>query len=469
MRAILTNVIVLVISAGAMAQLACGDDDAPASPGSSGTTGTSSGTSGTSGSTSGNSGTSGQSSSGQSSSGNPNAGKLVADFGEGGVATTTLDSQAVRVHCIIQPSSGPIVIAGQGNNGLFTGYAWGMMEANGSPSVAPIGAKRIAGSLGGTVNGCTPLGDSLYLAATADSGPGATYATALKLVKTANQWVTAGSDFGADGEVGTQLGAGIDNGSEGLAAFEIGGKVLLAGKHRNGGADYKSFYLYQWTGAGQIDATFGTNHDGRVVEASGAAFFAQANAAFALPDGKLVAIGLIDGKVAAMRFSGAGELDKTFGTSGVLGSTLVATGYTVAAETKAVVGWSKPAGQPLLLARVKLDGSVDTSFGKDGQVTVEGVPADLQVADVAVSADGRIFVTGNTASSPITVVGLTSAGKLDPGFASGGIANIALPAKLTGGTPQKLGRSADGKLFVSGTCTEPPAAAAKAFLAKIDI
>jgi hypothetical protein len=77
----------------------------------------------------------------------------------------------------------------------------------------------------------------------------------------------------------------------------------------------------------------------------------------------------------------------------------------------------------LTIVRTNLDGAVDTSYGAGGAVTVASVsPADAQVTQA-----GTMYATGSAdlAGTPTaTVVRVTSAGALDTGFGTGGLARF---------------------------------------------
>ena len=394
----------------------------------------------------------------------------MTTFGDNGLATVGFDATGVSVHCVLETSSGLIVLGGQGNNGLFTGYAWATIEGNGTTPIQPVGAFRVAGSSMGDVRACTQAGDTVYMAAVANAGS-SSFAATLKLVKNgASPTYTPDTSFSVIGEASTQLGAGIDNGSDGFHAHQqADGKVVLAGRFRDP-VDYKSFYLYRWEANGQKDTTFGPSQDGRVVTpAPGATFAAEAHAAFTQADGKIVAIGLIDGKVAAMRYSPTGALDATFGTAGVLTSSFTADGFGYEPETQRVVGFRKRTNEKLMLTRVKNDGTLDTSFGGTGQVMADA-PADFVPTDLAVAADGRILVTGSTNAAKAIVLGFTAAGAVDTAFGTAGVATFDLSGKLKTYGGERLGRTKDGKLLLAGLGVEAPSGTnAKAFVIKIDL
>ena len=93
------------------------------------------------------------------------------------------------------------------------------------------------------------------------------------------------------------------------------------------------------------------------------------------------------------------------------------------------------------LVRYNADGSPDTTFGTDGIVSSTLSPATTR-ADVAIQADGKIVVT----DSDYTVTRYNSDGSLDTSFGSGGSAATTLDYFASSVLIQ-----ADGKIVVSGS------------------
>lgn len=140
----------------------------------------------------------------------------------------------------------------------------------------------------------------------------------------------------------------------------------------------------------------------------------------------------------AARFDAAGYLDPGFGSGGV-----VRLQFTSAADAEHVEAVAvQPDGKILLagyayvkgssygfaVARLNQDGSLDTSFGSGGKVlfsvaqntVLRGMA--LQLGDPLSAADDRVVLAGFSTSSgnDCALARLTSAGKLDATFGSGG-------------------------------------------------
>lgn len=152
----------------------------------------------------------------------------------------------------------------------------------------------------------------------------------------------------------------------------------------------------------------------------------------------------------------SGELDPSFGSGGVvttdfasrgdaaLGVAVQADGRIVVAGNSTGAGFSNP---DFALARYNADGTLDASFGSGG-ILLNDFSGTVDAADdVLVQPDGKIVAAG-TSNRDFGVARYTPAGALDPGFGSGGLASTDF-----GGFDQAWGAALqpDGKLVVVGT------------------
>ena len=112
-------------------------------------------------------------------------------------------------------------------------------------------------------------------------------------------------------------------------------------------------------------------------------------------------------------------------------------------------------GQGSMLAlRLLPNGRLDRSFGK-GRSGLAKIPVGGIAGSVAIQSDGKILLGGSNANlngQPMVVARLTSAGKLDPGFGSGGIAQSLFWDPTLASSPGVLGvaPTADGGIVASG-------------------
>ena len=250
------------------------------------------------------------------------------------------------------------------------------------------------------------------------------------------------STFDADGTVMTLLiGSGIDE-AEGVA-LQPDGKVVVAGNSR--GAFGGDFALIRYNADGSIDSTFGPSGDGRVVTDLGSAGRcgqtrcpASDDVVTALvlqPDRKIVVAGATfdadahSFQFALVRYLADGTLDSTFGTGGIVKTDLAPVGRSSLRDNKAngiglqrdgkiiVVGSTtdlseRGTGLDWALARYNADGSLDPTFGPNGDGTLivdfgsdRGIGSE-QAGAVAIRPDGEFVVAGSTGHGLPTVVAL---------------------------------------------------------------
>ncbi len=190
--------------------------------------------------------------------------------------------------------------------------------------------------------------------------------------------------------------------------------------------------------AGQLDTSFGTDGkapqpastlavqtDGKIVLASGAA--------------NSTGTGTIFG---AERLNSDGSLDTTFGNGGKQtidfqvqpsGEDDVVSSVAIQPDGKIVLaGWApSPQNNLFAVARLNTDGSLDTSFGTNGKVTVNFPTPVGSVSDndplpaMVLQPDGKIVMVGTAdasgrPSSAFAVIRLNTDGTLDPTFGTGG-------------------------------------------------
>jgi uncharacterized delta-60 repeat protein len=163
------------------------------------------------------------------------------------------------------------------------------------------------------------------------------------------------------------------------------------------------------------------------------------------PDYREVAAMLVqpDGRILVARTGNPGQLhrlhangspDASFGTGGTVdldfgGRYIYFVTLAIQADGRFVVvanpidGTTSP--QPRLVRRYLPDGSLDPSFGTNGEVTV-WMPDAGVLAAVAVQPDERLVLLLGSGSGAPRIARLLADGRLDPGFGRGGLAPIEL-------------------------------------------
>jgi uncharacterized delta-60 repeat protein len=175
-------------------------------------------------------------------------------------------------------------------------------------------------------------------------------------------------------------------------------------------------------------------------------------------DGKYVVAGrTLNGATldfAVVRYNSNGSLDTGFGTGGkvitsVTSSNDYGMGVAIQSDGKVVVaGFGGPTATcDFAVVRYNADGTLDTGFGGSGIVTTSiGSGAD-EAYDVAIQPDGKILVVGGS-SGKFALVRYNTNGSLDGSFGTGGIVTSTVgPGSAEG---RALAVQADGKIVMAG-------------------
>ena len=270
---------------------------------------------------------------------------------------------------------------------------------------------------------------------------------------------TPDASFGTGGLVLSALGTSARAAAVALDASGravVVGSVSVTGQNRN-------FGVARYTGAGALDATFGTNgvvltdFDGDRDEARGVLI---------QPDGKIVVVGESvlpnqGSRVALARYLPTGALDLTFDTDGKV--TTDATldqdmGSSVArqADGKLVVtAYQFGFATDFCTLRYTVAGALDLTFDGDGKAFVSVAPGNDGAMRVIVQADQKLVVagfgatTGNISSNDAAFVRYLSTGALDPAFGTAGIA-VRPMALGSDDRVYDVVQQPDGKLVAAG-------------------
>ncbi len=230
------------------------------------------------------------------------------------------------------------------------------------------------------------------------------------------------SSFGTGGLVTTDFAG---RGDFGLAvALQSDGKIVAAGNSSAVGVFSVNFALARYNTNGSLDSTFGTG--GTVLTSFGGNLSAAFDVAVQ-PDDKIVAVGVAGSDFGIARYSANGTLDPTFGSGGLVttdfGGSDQANGIALQPDGKIVV--VGPLQGKIGVARYNTDGSLDSTFGSGGKVMTDASPSFDGAFDVAVWS-GKIVVGGGTGlyrsgASDFQVVRYNADGSLDSSFGGGGI------------------------------------------------
>ncbi|MDX9909940.1 MAG: T9SS type A sorting domain-containing protein [Mariniphaga sp.] len=259
-------------------------------------------------------------------------------------------------------------------------------------------------------------------------------------------------NFGENGVVLTPIG---DNYSQANGmAIQPDGKIILAGEARFG--TYK-LTVARYNTDGSLDMDFG--YEGIVSTTIEDSDYGECVAL--QDDGSIVVAGRTydgtDYKAIVARYSSIGELDPSFGSSGVahLNTMNNIEGITIQDDGKIVVGGYSD--DNFALARLNIDGTIDNSFGDNGYaITVlkDGSELDCNsyIKAIDIQSDGKIVAAGFLFSSityyDMVVARYTSSGQLDAAFAVNGYLTLDLGGLADFGTAVKI--QDDDKIVIGG-------------------
>jgi len=227
--------------------------------------------------------------------------------------------------------------------------------------------------------------------------------------------------FGQGGVVTTDFGnQSYQNVATASAvAIQPDGKIVVSGAAPGaGGFPFAAIARYNTDGS--LDSGFG---NGGVTIIAGA--FEVLSAIALQPDGKIVVTGSPGIPIDVIRFNSNGQLDATFGTGGTASFEALgvsASGVVVQPDGKIVVG----NGQ--LLIRFLSNGQLDSGFGSGGSAKLAG----FNPTALALLSNGKILVASALTSSgfqnPGFVTRYNSNGSLDASFGINGQLSIPGPA-----------------------------------------
>jgi uncharacterized delta-60 repeat protein len=160
-----------------------------------------------------------------------------------------------------------------------------------------------------------------------------------------------------------------------------------------------------------------------------------------------VAMCIVFGIVPVIALAQAGSLDTTFATNGIFsssfsGATNLATTVTVLSSGQILVGGQVSTNGGVI--RLNSNGTLDTTFGKSGLVSLTFADVAGEVTGMAVLSDGKILVLGNGLPQGGDIYRLNANGSIDTTFGSNGSVFLA-------NTPGLLALLSNGEFLVTST------------------
>lgn len=207
------------------------------------------------------------------------------------------------------------------------------------------------------------------------------------------------STFGGTGIVSNPFLGSNGDGFEKVAVL-ADGSIIAAGGSGYAAANAPHLVLAKYKATGVLDSTFGTNgsaiHIFGTTDPTGMAIQS---------DGKIV-IGSQDGatQFAIGRFTNTGTVDSTFGTNGKV--TLTVSGQTqeikdiaLQADGKVLAGAVRSTfytENDFVVIRISTNGIIDSTFGNNGFVIEDMDSVDNDLESIKIQPDGKILVGGTS-------------------------------------------------------------------------
>lgn len=234
-------------------------------------------------------------------------------------------------------------------------------------------------------------------------------------------------------------------------------RVLVLGKSRIG--DFEQAHLLRLLADGSVDVTFGEN-----------GIFTYADATHAVPpydlevraDGRILVAGTFSEQITASSgnwyiaaLSAEGQWDNGFGQSGLAQIDVGGSSYCQRIEELSdgslLLAGSK---SQFVLVKTLSDGSLDQSFGSNGQVFIsqqEGPYISDGLIDLLVMPDGNFLCAGDGVDPPLTwgygmLASLSPSGALDNDFAGSGL-SVLTASGFLGSSVLSIQRDPQGRII----------------------
>jgi uncharacterized delta-60 repeat protein len=236
--------------------------------------------------------------------------------------------------------------------------------------------------------------------------------------------------FGDGGRVtGPVSGRGYAVAVQPDGAIVVAGEVVVAGSD----TDYADLRLVRYMADGTLDASFGV--DGAVSTDLGTGTNAARNVAL-YPDGRILVSGEgygvsdLSNHTDMARYAPDGSLDTSFGDGGTLtlGGLRLGEGLALQDDGGIVLAGAVDVGGSSRFGVMRLDanGRPDETFGDEGMARVDFEREGEMATAVTLDAEGRIVVAGRAGNinTDFAAARLDTNGQLDASFAADGLVTV---------------------------------------------
>jgi len=334
---------------------------------------------------------------------NPN-GTPDNSFGTNGKLYADVGGRNDIVPIILLQPDGKIVLVGQSRNAqdrntisIFRFNADGTTDSSFGTNGVALSAFTTSGTRGDTPGDAVLQPDGKIVVT------GAWQGTAF-CVGRFNADGSVDNNFGTSGNLcatTSPAGTGLLN----SIALQTDGKIVVAGEFATSFTSPFNFIVFRFNQNGTQDASF--DGDGYVITDFDSSYD-EARSVHVLADGKILAVGRSGINAGTLyhfglaRYNANGTLDTSFDGDGKAvafpDNTAGSEDYSsvLMANGKIVVGRYRRQASPGIstegqIARFNTDGSVDTSFGSNGQIINSALK---EIWDLALQADGKIVAVG---------------------------------------------------------------------------
>ncbi|MFN5603888.1 MAG: hypothetical protein ACK49V_04970, partial [Actinomycetes bacterium] len=289
-----------------------------------------------------------------------------------------------------------------------------------------------------------------------------------------NTAVTFDTSFGSGGSLA--MGDSSNNVGPATATVTRSGQILVAASASMTGSPFTaSLRMVKYNVDGSLDTTFGTSgiggFDVPAMQNFGPSIITEQS------DGSIMVAGTINTfgvsttvSTVVTKFSANGILDTSVGTNGIL--TLESASQPNFVYPRQMVTFgdsvlvmytqgSSGSTSTTKIAKISSTGSLDSSFGTSGTLTLSGSGADL-----AAGSSGTFLVAGTSsgATPDATVSKYTSTGSLDTTFGTSGVATVDTSTSRETGVSAVL---VNGKIMVGVNVTTSASGQPSSFSAKL--
>lgn len=393
-------------------------------------------------------------------------GTLDNSFGTAGLVNTDLrgNSDDTQSSMLVQ-TDGKIILIGVTNTQGNYDFALARYNTDGTldSSFGTAGLVMTELNFGGSQSADNPYAAVLQpdgkIVVTGYTINGAVFGPADIAVVRYNTNGSLDSSFGTGGITFFDVGTNSDDFPYGLA-LQSDGKIIVSGS--TGPFTAVDFFVARFTTAGTLDTTFGTS--GRTITDLGSGWD-YPTALVIQSDDKIIIGGQtengVDTDFALVRYLANGNIDPGFGTAGKVISDLnpglqdYLNAVVLQSDGKIIAGGQTDTSG-FKLVRYLSNGAIDTSFAVSGQATfaIAGVGVSADIKGLAIQSDGKILMVGGASGADLGVARCSSDGVLDTSFAVGGKYILDIEGNQSYDVFKSVSVQSDGQILLGGTTTD---------------